>query len=74
MESKDLKKIRAERNMTQQIFASFIGVSAGTVSAWEQDVRPIPPKQARVIKSACLDGNRRVVTGKAGDEIVIRFE
>jgi DNA-binding transcriptional regulator YiaG len=72
MSNQDLKKMREELDMTQQEFASFIDVSIATIRAWEQSVRPIPAKQARKIKDACLRGNRRIITCSAGEEILVR--
>ncbi|WP_261369139.1 helix-turn-helix transcriptional regulator [Streptococcus agalactiae] len=37
-------EIRAKYKLTQKEFASSIGVSAQTVSAWEKDIYTISPK------------------------------
>lgn len=46
----DIKKIRTDLNMTQPLFADFMGVSSKTVKAWESG-RNVPGGSARRLLS-----------------------
>jgi putative transcriptional regulator len=40
--AKDVRRVRAKFNASQQLFADFLGVSVKTVRSWEQGIRPVP--------------------------------
>lgn len=45
--TEDVKRVRRTLNVSQPLFARFLGVSVKTLRSWEQGIRPVPPIAAR---------------------------
>ncbi len=53
MTSKEIKKIREKHNLSQPVFALFLGVNDKTFKAWEQAGKPkILPSSLRMLEIA----------------------
>ena len=74
MTSKEIRTIRKELSMTQQDFASLLGVSISAIRAWETGLRNISGRLAQAVRDASLRGNRHTVYMKSGETLTIISE
>lgn len=51
MQGRDLKNLRTELKITQQVLADWLNIDVGTVSRWERGVLPISTKTEKAIMS-----------------------
>ncbi len=52
--AKEVRAVRDMLNASQAVFAKFLGVSAGTVRAWEQGINPPKDMACRFLDEICL--------------------